>query len=47
MPNDLIASDEGAQTSKKGIFGNKMLLGLGILILAVLIYIVAKVYSKK
>lgn len=47
MPNDLIATDEGAPSAKKGIFGNKMLLGLGILILAVLIYIVAKVYSKK
>ena len=47
MPNDLIATDEGARSAKKGFFGNKLLMGLGILILAVLIYIVAKVYSKK
>ncbi len=45
--SDLLASEEPTASGKKGIFGNKMLLGLGVLILAVLIYIVAKVYSKK
>lgn len=47
--NDLIADDGSgaAAHGKKGIFGNKVLLGLGLLILAVLVYIVAKMFKKK
>lgn len=47
MPADLLASEDGSSPSKKGFFKNKMVLGLIILLLALLLYIVLKIYQKK
>ncbi len=47
MPADLLASEDGSSQSKKGIFKNKMVLGLIILLLALLLYIGLKIYQKK
>ena len=48
MPSDLLAQEDLAgEGGKKGLFQNKTLLGLGLLILAVLVYIIAKLMKKK
>lgn len=48
MPADLIGDDSaGGLESKKGFFKNDALLGFGILILAILLYIIYRIYSKK
>lgn len=47
-PSDmLVDSDSTSGDGKKGLFGNKMLLGLGLLLLAVLIYVITKIMGKK
>ncbi len=47
MPADLLGADDTGSESKKGFLKNETLMGLGILILAILLYIGYKVYSKK
>ncbi|MBC7465790.1 MAG: hypothetical protein H7256_07345 [Bdellovibrio sp.] len=47
MPADLLASEDGSSNSKKGIFKNKMVLGLAILIGAALLYIILRLIKKK
>ena len=47
MPADLLASEDGASQSKKGIFKNKMVLGFIVLLLALFLYIGLKIYQKK
>lgn len=48
MPSDLLAQEEiGAEGGKKGLFQNKTLWGLGLLIVAVLLYIIAKLAKKR
>ena len=47
MPNDLLAQEELAGGGGKGLLKNKTLLGLGLLILAVILYIIMKVLKKK
>ena len=46
MPADLLASDDMGSDSKKGFFKNDALLGFGLLILAILIYVFFKAYKK-
>jgi hypothetical protein len=48
MPNDMLASDDASSgKGKKGLFQNKAVLGLGLLILAALIYIISKIMNKR
>lgn len=48
MPGDMLVSDDGAATSgKKGLMHNKAFLGLALLVLAMLLYVVAKIFIKK
>ncbi|MFZ3229747.1 MAG: hypothetical protein WA160_06055 [Pseudobdellovibrio sp.] len=47
MPADLLASEDGTSSSKKGIFKNKSVLGLGLLLLAALAYVILKLMKKK
>lgn len=49
MPADLLAAqdDQAARTGGKGLLQNKTVLGAALLILALLIYIVAKILNKK
>lgn len=46
MPADLLASEDSG-TSKKGLFKNKAVLGLGILLVAALLYILMRLMKKK
>ena len=47
MPSDLLSMEDPAnEGGKKGLFQNKTLLGLGLLILAVIIYIISKMMKK-
>lgn len=47
MPSDLLASDDGSANNKKGIFKNKAVIGLILLLLAAVIYVILKVMKKK
>ena len=48
MPADLLAGqDEAIGGTKKGIWQNKTVLGAALLLAALLIYIIAKILSKK
>lgn len=47
MPADLLAGDDGGGNSKKGIFKNKAVLGLGILVCAAILYIILRLLKKK
>ena len=49
MPADLLAAQDEASAGngKKGLLQNKTLLGAALLILAILIYIIAKIIAKK
>lgn len=49
MPADLLAADDGAagDSGKKGLFKNEIFLGIGLLILAALIYIGIRIYQKR
>lgn len=46
MPADLLASEEGASQSSKGLFKNKSVLGLLVLLLALVMYILLRIYNK-
>jgi hypothetical protein len=48
MPADMLAGEEGAANSagKKSIFKNELFLGLALLILAILIYVILRIYQK-
>ena len=47
MPADLLAADDnGAPSNKKSIFKNEKVLGIGLLILAILLYIGYRIYKK-
>jgi hypothetical protein len=48
-PSDLLADavDNGSAGGKKGLFSNKTALGIGLLVLAVLIFVISKVMGKK
>jgi hypothetical protein len=48
VPNDiLVASEDSGMTGGKDLFKNKTVLGLGLLILAIAIYIISKLMGKK
>jgi hypothetical protein len=47
MPSDLLAQEELSGGGGKGFLKNKTLLGLGLLILAVILYIIFKLLKKK
>jgi hypothetical protein len=47
MPADLLASEDGHSGSNKGLFKNKAVLGIGLLIAAALIYILLRLFKKK
>ena len=47
MPSDLLAAPDDVGMNKKGLLQNKTVLGAGLLILALLIYILAKILTKK
>jgi len=47
MPSDLLASEDGSQSGKKGIFKNKMVLGLGLLICALILFVILRLLKKK
>ena len=47
-PTDLLVdSGDSSTAGKKGFLQNKAVLGLGLLILAILIYVISKVMGKK
>ncbi len=47
MPADLLASDDGSTQGKKGLFKNKSVLGLLVLLLGLVMYILLRIYNKK
>lgn len=47
MPADLLAADDMGSETKKGFLGNETVLGGGLLLLAILIYVGIKVYQKR
>ena len=46
MPGDLLAADDGATSGKKGPLGKETLMGLGVLIIAVIGYILLKAKKR-
>ncbi len=47
MPSDLLAADEGGSDAKKGFFKSEAALGLGLLLLAILVYLGLTFYKKR